>query len=684
MNKRKVSDWFSWYAPVLALTAIIIGFITRVILLFNPLTVVDFSFWQWIKIFTLGAANDLAFAAIALVPAFIIYTCLNKWKYGRIAGWCIWGLLLAVTLYFLIFNDISDEYGGPVPVIVNSLMTVLFLCFSIKWFVPRVRDGWRVAGMHVTMFIYALLMVMNIASEYTFWDEFGVRYNFIAVDYLVYTNEVIGNILESYNIPLMVAGALVAGAVLYWLMTRKASFREAGCGTPIQWTANGIAIALLAVGGGFWLHNSYRNWTSDNVFVTELQSNGCWNFLEAYNSNELDFRKFYNTIDDAAAREAKQAFCSQDANGVQHIVSEKPEQRKNIILITVESLSGDFLARFGNTRGITPNIDSLARNGLSFDNLFATGNRTVRGLEAVTLCIPPSSGESIVKRPDCGGHFNTGEILRSKGYSTRFLYGGDSYFDNMGAFYSGNGYEVVDRGQYLPGEITFANIWGTCDEDSYNVALRLCDADYAGGKPFFTQIMTISNHRPYTYPEGRIQYDGNPMSRRAAVKYTDYAIGKFFADAAQKPWFSETVFVIIADHCASSAGKTSLPLECYHIPALIYAPGFIEPGVVDKICSQIDLMPTLFSLLGFSYDSRFYGQDVLDPNFKQRAFMATYQDLGYYADDILTVLSPVKLVRQYAVSRHDGWEYDEKQLEHTEEQSLQEAIVFYQSANLAL
>ncbi len=684
MNKRRVSDWFSWYAPVLAFTALIIGAITRIILLFNPLTVVDFTIWQWFKIFVLGALNDLAFAAIALVPAFIVYTCLNKWKYGKIAGWSIWGILLAATLYFLFCNDISDEYGGPVPVMVNSLMLVLFICFSIKWFVPKVRDGWRVAGMHVTMFIYAFLMVANVASEYTFWDEFGVRYNFIAVDYLVYTNEVIGNIMESYNMPLLIGAALAAGALLYWLMTRKASFREAGTGTALQWTANLVAISCLAVGGGFWLHLGYRHFGSDNVFVTELQCNGCWNFLEAYNSNELDFRQFYTSIKDSDAKAAKQSFCGQDENGVQHIIKEGEEIHKNIILITIESLSGDFLARYGNTRGITPHIDSLARLGLCFDNLFATGNRTVRGLEAVTLCIPPSSGESIVKRPDCGGRFSTGEVLRSKGYTTRYLYGGDSYFDNMGAFFSGNGYEVVDRGQYLPGEITFANIWGTCDEDSYNVALRLCDADFASGKPFFTHIMTISNHRPYTYPEGRIQYDGNPMSRRAAVKYTDYAIGKFLADASRKPWFSETVFVIVADHCASSAGKTSLPLDCYHIPAFIYSPGFIEPETVGKTCSQIDLMPTLFSLLNFSYDSRFYGQDILSEDFKERAFMATYQDLGYYADDTLTVLSPVRQVRQFSVSRGDGWEFSEELLDNPAEKPLEEAVVFYQAANLGL
>jgi len=681
MTRKHISDWFSFFGPRLVLTAVAAGFLTRIILILNPVTVVDFTLWQWVKIFLLGALNDIAFAAIALVPAFVVYTCLNKWKYSKPAGWIVWGILLALMLYFLLCNDISDEYGGVVPGIVNGLMIFFFICFSIKWFCPGVRDGWRRFAMWATAFVYALLIAMNIASEKTFWDEFGVRYNFIAVDYLVYTNEVIGNILESYNIPLMIAGAILAGALVYWLMTRDGDVRDAGIKSFGRWALNLGILSVLAVGGGLWLHYGYRNFGSSNVFATELQENGCWNFLEAYNSNELDFKQFYTTIPDEEALAMQQAFCGQDSTGVQKVVSEKEPNTKNIILITVESLSGDFLARYGNTDGITPNIDSLANASMVFDNLFATGNRTVRGLEAVTLCIPPSSGESIVKRPDCGGRFCTGDVLRSYGYSTRFLYGGDSYFDNMGTFFRENGYEVYDRKNYGAENITFANVWGTCDEDSYKVALDLCDKDFATGKPFFTHIMTISNHRPYTYPEGRIEYDGNPMSRKAAVKYTDYAMGEFFAEASKKDWFDNTVFVVLADHCASSAGKTSLPVECYHIPAFIYAPGFIEPEVVDKLCSQIDIMPTLFSILGFSYDSRFFGQDILAPEYKQRAFMATYQDLGYYADDVLTVLSPVRQIRQFDVQQSADWQYTEVERESPDDSAVEEAQAFYQVAN---
>ena len=248
----------------------------------------------------------------------------------------------------------------------------------------------------------------------------------------------------------------------------------------------------------------------------------------------------------------------------------------------------------------------------------------------------------------------------------------------MGAFFSACGYDVVDKGDYDQDAIIFSNIWGTSDEDSYREAMALFDGYHASGRPFFTHIMTISNHRPYTYPDGRISYEGNPMSRKAAVKYTDWAIGDFLAKASLKPWFSNTVFVILADHCASSAGKTSLPLECYHIPALIYSPGFIEVG---KVCSQIDLMPTLFSLLHFSYDSCFYGQDIMSPEFKERAFMATYQDLGYYSKDILTVLSPVRRVSQSHITTDGNWTYAGTPLETTDQTLLKEAEAYYQSAN---
>nr|MCR5519319.1 LTA synthase family protein [Bacteroidales bacterium] len=504
-----------------------------------------------------------------------------------------------------------------------------------------------------------------------------------AVDYLVYTNEVIGNIVESYPIFWMVLAMLIVAGSICALMVRGKDISESGISSWKRWLASLAVLAVWALAGGFWLHWGYRNLQSENLYATQLQENGCWDFLEAFMSNELDYEQFYAMLPEEKAEALQRELCGMDGDGIRKEVDELSPIKKNIVLITIESLSADFLGRYGNKDGITPNMDALLEKSLVFDNLFATGNRTVRGLEAVTLCIPPSSGESLVKRPEQSEFLSTGSILRQNGYQTSFIYGGDSYFDNMGTFFRNCGYGIVDKKDYDKDAMVFSNIWGTSDEDSYREAILRFDASWESGQPFFAHIMTISNHRPYTYPEGRIEYDGNPMSRRAAVKYTDWAIGKFLSDASEKPWFSETVFVILADHCASSAGKTSLPLECYHIPAIIYSPGFVEPGFVDKVCSQIDVMPTLFAMLHFSYESGFYGRNILDPDFKERAFMATYQDLGYYADDVLTVLSPVRQVRQYEIVRKDGWQFEEIEAAETHEKVLEEAQAYYQVVNQA-
>jgi phosphoglycerol transferase MdoB-like AlkP superfamily enzyme len=247
----------------------------------------------------------------------------------------------------------------------------------------------------------------------------------------------------------------------------------------------------------------------------------------------------------------------------------------------------------------------------------------------------------------------------------------------MDTFFEGNGYQVIDRSSFKSEEITFANIWGVCDEDMFTKAIKTFDANEEKRKPFFGHILTVSNHRPFTYPDGKIDIPGDSKSREGGVKYTDYAIGKFIEEAKKHSWFSNTVFVFVADHCASSAGKEDIPLDRYKIPAIIYAPGFINPEKVSKLVSQIDLMPTLLGKLHFSYGSHFYGQDVYKPDYKPRAFSATYQKLGYLKDNVLVVLSPNQKVKQHKVNS-DGKLSKAKEMNKA---ISNEAIANYQTAS---
>jgi phosphoglycerol transferase MdoB-like AlkP superfamily enzyme len=368
---------------------------------------------------------------------------------------------------------------------------------------------------------------------------------------------------------------------------------------------------------------------STNVFTNELQADGIYKFYIAFMNNELEFDKFYKTMpnDKAFAHLQIQIPGISNDNTLRKITSDSIEIHKNVVLITIESYSAEFLKAYGNEENITPFIDSLATQSMQFTNLYAVGNRTVRGLEAVTLCLPPSAAESVVKRKDNKNKFSTGSIFKQKGYSVKYMYGGDAFFDNMGDFFGGNGYDIVDKKAFAPEEITFSNIWGVCDEDMYKKAIKVMNTEAKDGKPFFNHIMTVSNHRPFTYPEGKIDISGTSKSRKGGVKYTDYAMKQFFAMAKKQPWFKNTVFVILADHCASSSGKTELPMDKYRIPAFIYAPGLLPAKEVNTLMSQIDVMPTLFGLLHFNYESKFYGQDIFQTDYKPRAFVATYQDL---------------------------------------------------------
>lgn len=566
-----------------------------------------------------------------------------------------WTLSLVAAFAWGLLYDLGAAAFASLPVAVA--LTLL----PAGWFQRR----WQQAGAHVFGFGFIYLLLFGLVSEWTFWDEFGVRFNFIAVDYLVYTTEVIGNIRESYNLPLIIAGVLAGSAGLHWAVWRT--------GLVARWfAAPAEPFARRLKAGALWFVVPLLGamaltdgWLPSfkNNFNRELGKNGLWSLFAAFWNNELAYDQFYSTlpVDEAfaavqreIARDPTTSPVAADPRDTLHLVRHAgPELRVNVIQITVESLSADFLSIFNRTSNLTPQLAEIAASSLVFDNFYATGTRTDRGMEALTLSVPPTPGRSLVKRPRNENMFTLGSVFRAKGYDTAFIYGGFGYFDNMNYFFGHNGYRVIDRTGVPKEDITFANVWGVCDEDLFRWTLREADASHATGKPFHYFVMTTSNHRPYTFPEGRIDLPSKVSGRAGAVKYTDYAIGKLIRDASTKPWFKNTVFVIVADHCASSAGKTALPVQNYHIPLIIYAPGGqIAPGHVRALTSQVDFAPTLLGLLNWSYPSRFFGRDVraTDPQ-EGRALVGTYQKLGLLKGDDFLVLTPIRQANQYRYNR---------------------------------
>lgn len=666
---------------------LLLSLIIRIVFFFHPITTASFGVFEIIKVLLLGMVNDV-FVFIPASSFLVLYFLfLSNSKYKNPYGYIILSILVLLFLYILLIpNNIFRQYGGPVTKIALTFVGIKAFFFGLMLFLPTKRIQIRNVLYCIIISLYVLLIVFNAVSEYFFYNEFGVRYNFIAVDYLIYTNEVIGNIMESYPVaPLFIAIFLITAGVTWF--TYKKTKDELLTLPNLKQKLGLLSMYIVSVGISLVVLPATEQIRSSNVFANEIQANGIPKFYWAFTHNELDYFQFYSQIDQ---KQAEQNFLSQYPQHTltRNIISEQPELKKNVVLISIESLSADFMEHYGNTQKVTPFLDSLANQSLMFTNLYATGNRTVRGLEALTLCIPPTAGESIIKRDDNKNKFTTGSVFKSKGYDVKFLYGGYSYFDNMEDFFGGNGYDIVDRNSFKPEEITFANVWGVADEDMAKKAIQVMNQEAKSGKPFFNHWMTVSNHRPFTYPDGRIDIPGNAKSRDGGVKYTDYSIRKFFEMAKKQDWYKNTVFVIIADHCASSAGKTELPMDKYRIPAMIFSEGFIQPQKFDQLMSQIDVMPTLFGILNFSYTSKFLGQDVFKPEFQPKAYVATYQDLGLIKDNHLTIISPVKKAKQYSLvpeknnlTPEFNIYYDENLLKTPEQKLIIDAVSAYQSTS---
>ncbi|WP_305072771.1 LTA synthase family protein [Propionivibrio sp.] len=590
---------------------------------------------------------------------------------GVIDSLRIFGVGLVYDLGFLVY--------AAVPLALYAL-----LCPNGLW-----RARWHRVALHVIFGLLLFVMLFTAVAEWVFWDEFGVRFNFIAVDYLVYSKEVVNNIVESYPV-FRILGTLVllAVAITVGLGKRLSAILHSSSLTTKSARFAGAAglVSLVALSAAL-LGQDFPRGQGGNAYQSELASNGPFQFFAAFRNNELDYRQFYATLpgeqvagllrDELAEPNAR--FIGSDPQDIRRVIDNPGSPRRlNVILVTIESLSAKYLGSFGDKRGLTPNLDKLREQSLAFSNFYATGTRTDRGLEAITLAVPPTPGRSIVKRIGReSGYASLGQHFHAKGYDSVFLYGGRGYFDNMNAFFGGNGYRIVDQSSVPDAEMNFTNAWGMSDEDLYRQTLKVADADHAAGKPFFLQLMTTSNHRPYTYPDGRIDIPSG-KGREGAVKYTDYAIGRFLAEARQKPWFDKTVFVFVADHTAGSAGKEDLPVANYHIPLFIYAPSLLPPRDVATVASQIDLAPTLLGLLNFDYTSTFFGRNVMteDPG-RGRALVGNYQHLGLFDGTDLAILSPRKAVRRH----QDALGNSREVVADTSDALVRRNVAYYQGAS---
>ncbi|MCM2311044.1 MAG: sulfatase-like hydrolase/transferase [Steroidobacteraceae bacterium] len=580
------------------------------------------------------------------------------------------GLVTRVVLWMK-FGPAADVPGAHLPMLLlagllNDAVESLYLTTPLALYLFLLPDRWYHSRFNrvllSTGFVVAISGLVFLAlAEYFFFEEFDARFNLVAFDYLVYPAEVFVDIWEAYPVvPGLIGSLAVAGAACWmfrrWLLPREAS--AAALRLRVAPFAMHAALLMAAI---LWYPTDALSWSSNRV-ENELLQNGYSSFFRAAATNEIDYHAYYASRDPASnlkllanALEAGGGrFTRLDEGRLDRRFPARPDGlgRMNVVVVSSESFGAKFSRLYGSKNDLTPNFDSYAQRGIWFAHTYASGTRTVRGLEALTASFPPIPTVSIVRRPGNQGIATWGRVMRGLGYDTSFLYGGYGYFDNMNAFYAGNGYEVLDRDAI--DHARFENIWGVADEDLFDLALDHFSDLHAQGKPFFSIVMTTSNHKPYTFRAG-LEDLGIPESgggRKAGVRYADYALGYFLQQAEQQPWFDDTIFVVIADHGARVYGKADIPLNSYEIPLMIYAPKHLEPRRVDTLMSQIDVAPTVLGLLGLPYEAPFFGQDVLhSPESSRVALFSHDHDVAIYRAGRLAVLDMDGKVRDFLYDR---------------------------------
>lgn len=586
----------------------------------NPLVVrfIPRQFWPF-----------MAFALALLATLAVSRLTLSLWHYDHLASPLD---LLTILATGVRYDLITAAFLLLLPVLLTCMVS------------PNQR--WLAVMMTFNRYYLAVVFGLSVfieASTPDFINQYGVRPNVWFVEYLKYPQEVFAMLVNAY-LPSFILGLAVSLLAGYFFLAHLKRLAPDLKGQRLTWLASTLWLVGLFIGLTLCIRSSLGHRPispayaafSEDALVNSLPLNSFYSagyagvqlLKESAKSGSyypVDNRQLQDIIPWFSARK-KQDFISAELPTLHKVEPQQNTGHKNLVIILEESLGAEYVGRLGGV-GVTPNIERLGAQGWWFEQMYATGTRSARGIEAVVTGFLPTRAQSTIKRAKSREHFFTiAELLKSQGYQTNFIYGGDSSFDNMRGFFLANGFDqVFDQHDFV--EPIFTSSWGVSDEDLFNQAHHYLQ-NKDPNTPFFTLIFTSSNHSPFLYPQGRIEpFEGIQNSGASAVRYADYALGAFFDQAKQSSYYDNTLFLVVADHASRVFGKELFPLDRFHIPAFILGKD-LAPKVTSRVVSQIDLLPTLLSLMAIDSPNPMLGLDLTRADLDQ----ITPKNLMQYAD----------------------------------------------------
>lgn len=550
------------------------------------------------------------------------------------------------------------KYGLLYDVSINCTMyAVVFLICILSNFLSKVPAFILILQKLLLSLIITIQLLLEISTP-SFIIEYGVRPNHIYVEYLIYPKEVLSTLVNGHLFESLFCILIcITAFILFYKLASKLYRDYTSIKVKKSLLCLVLAIVLIPYGIRGTITNHKPLNPSNSSFCTSplgntIPVNSTFNvFYALRHISDSDIKSssifaFDNTVNvlnnyDKFSKVTKPKTIDSSCP-INQVITPKvtPSQKRNVVIIVEESFGARYVQSLSGDP-IAPELEKLKNEGWWFERLYATGHRSVRGLEAITASYPPSPLASQVKLEHREELTTISSIYKRLGYKTSFIYGGESHFDSMRSYFLNNGVEeIIEQKDYKDPE--FVASWGVSDEDLFKKANEKFVKLSNNNQPFCSVVFSSSFHDPFDIPQGKVNIDGvktDDPRRLTAAKYADYALGKFFEQAKKEDYYKNTVFLVIADHDSRVRGIGAFPLTNYSIPALIISPD-ITPRVDKRIVSQIDMLPTLLSLTGVSGEFPLSGEDLTRDDIIERAPVSYNELFGYVKGDKFTLLVP--------------------------------------------
>ncbi|WP_323669556.1 LTA synthase family protein [Aliarcobacter butzleri] len=575
------------------------------------------------------------------------------------------GRFFFYLLYFERFNDISLSeslltfiYGLRMDTIVICIILVIPTIFLT--ITPKIFSNFISKFLNIYILFFIVIALFIECASFSFFAQYDLRPNYLFIEYLEYPQEVTSLLFKDYKFQFIAVFILIITTIKIYSKSKFINFEQVFKQNYISRILILAPILLVLFLGirsslGHRPVNISDALYSTNRVINEITKNSLHSLGYAYYSN----KKAENNISKYGKIDIKEAYkVASLAIGIDYKDEKKPfyrevksklasKKQKNLVIFIQESMGAQFTGFIGK-QNFTPNLDNLAQNYLSFTNLYSNGTRSVRGLAALTSGTLPINGVEVIKRNKSQeDYFTVASLLKPYGYKSSFIYGGEARFDNMKGWYLGNGFDEVIEQKDFKNPI-FTSTWGVSDEDLVIKANEKFKSYYENNEKFVSVMFSSSNHMPFELPDGKIEFEKNipKTSVENAIKYADFAIGKFFELAKKEDYFKDTVFVVIADHNVRVYGDQIVPIDMFQIPAVIVSSD-IPHQIFTNLTSQSDVLATALDLIGIDLSYPILGNSIFKDNKKNINLMIFDEIYAYRKEDKVAILVPNMPIKTY-------------------------------------